>query len=77
MAKELQQLQKDPPEGIKIIVNDSDLTDIQALIEGPGILHKFQFLVKTDINDVNFTLEYLLQEAVTMELIVMPRMMKL
>ena len=77
VAKELQQLQKDPPEGIKIIVNDSDLTDIQALIEGPGILHKFQFLVKTDITDVNFTLEYLLQEAVTMELIVMPRMMKL
>ncbi len=36
VAKELQQLQKNPPEGIKIIVNDADLTDIQALIEGPG-----------------------------------------
>ncbi|XP_065065732.1 ubiquitin-conjugating enzyme E2 S-like [Rhopilema esculentum] len=36
VAKELQKLQKDPPEGIKVIVNDSDLTDIQALIEGPA-----------------------------------------
>eukprot|EP00794_Sanderia_malayensis_P009134 gene9134-10107_t len=36
VAKELQSLQKNPPEGIKILVNDADLTDIQAVIEGPA-----------------------------------------
>lgn len=35
VAKELGELQKDPPEGIKIHVNEEDLTDIQASIEGP------------------------------------------
>ena len=36
MAKELGDLQKEPPEGIKIHVNEEDLTDIQATVEGPG-----------------------------------------
>lgn len=31
----MQQLASDPPEGIKIQLNDADVTDIQALIEGP------------------------------------------
>jgi len=36
-------LVNDPPEGIKVNVNDEDITDIQAYIEGPGntILHCF------------------------------------
>jgi ubiquitin-conjugating enzyme E2 S len=36
--KELKELISTPPEGIKIIANDEDMTDIQALIDGPGIL---------------------------------------
>ena len=29
-------LAEDPPEGIKVFVNEDDITDIQATIEGPG-----------------------------------------
>ena len=36
VAKELAELVNDPPEGIKIHVNDDDITDIQASISGPG-----------------------------------------
>lgn len=36
VAKQLQALQADPPEGIKIFLNEGDLTDIQATIEGPA-----------------------------------------
>ncbi|ELU15292.1 hypothetical protein CAPTEDRAFT_152679 [Capitella teleta] len=36
VAKEIGDLQKEPPEGIKIIPNDEDLTDLQAAIEGPA-----------------------------------------
>ncbi|CAH3039794.1 unnamed protein product [Pocillopora meandrina] len=34
--KELRSLSCDPPEGIKILSNDEDITDIQATIEGPA-----------------------------------------
>lgn len=34
--KEMQQMSEAPLEGIKIQINDADVTDIQALIEGPG-----------------------------------------
>jgi ubiquitin-protein ligase len=37
IAKEVAGLTKDPPEGIKVIPNEEDITDIQANIEGPGI----------------------------------------
>lgn len=30
------QLQQEPPEGIKIFVNEEDVTNIEASIEGPG-----------------------------------------
>ena len=40
VAKELTSLSSDPPEGIKIITNDEDVTDIQATIEGPGIVFR-------------------------------------
>jgi len=36
VTKELIDLQKNPPEGIKVNVNEEDVTDIQATIEGPG-----------------------------------------
>lgn len=36
ICKELQQLISDPPEGIKVILNEEDISDIQAVIEGPG-----------------------------------------
>lgn len=36
IAKEVADLTKDPPEGIKVIPNEEDITDIQATIEGPG-----------------------------------------
>ena len=38
VAKEIGDLQKEPPEGIKILPNDEDITDLQATIEGPGEL---------------------------------------
>ena len=36
VAKELHELTSSPPEGIKIFMNDEDITNIQASIEGPG-----------------------------------------
>ena len=36
ICKELQQLITDPPEGIKVILNEEDISDIQAIIDGPG-----------------------------------------
>jgi len=36
VTKELLDLQKNPPEGIKVFMNEEDVTDIQAAIEGPG-----------------------------------------
>lgn len=36
VAKELLDLQKDPPEGVKIFMNEDDITDIQATVVGPG-----------------------------------------
>ena len=47
VAKELCELTKEPPEGIKISYNDEDITDIKASIEGPG--------------NKNYTLHFLLQ----------------
>ena len=36
LAKELKNLDDSPPEGIKVILNDEDFTNICADIEGPG-----------------------------------------
>jgi len=35
VAKELSSLQSEPPEGITVVMNEGDLTDIQASIQGP------------------------------------------
>ena len=36
IANEIKKLTVTPAEGIKLIPNECDITDIQALIEGPG-----------------------------------------
>ena len=36
VSKELADLVTDAPEGIRIITNEEDITDIQAVIDGPG-----------------------------------------
>lgn len=36
VVKEMQSLVSEPPEGIKVQINDEDVTDIQAFIEGPA-----------------------------------------
>lgn len=36
LSKEIAELISDPPEGIKVLTNEEDITDIQAYIEGPG-----------------------------------------
>lgn len=35
VAKEMAELVAQPPEGIRVILNEADVTDIQAVIEGP------------------------------------------
>ena len=37
VTKELAELEKNPPEGIRVTLNDSDITDIHAIIDGPGL----------------------------------------
>ena len=46
VAKELNSLTNDPPEGIKVFTNEEDITDIQATIEGPGLLVRCSSLLK-------------------------------
>ncbi|KOC67521.1 Ubiquitin-conjugating enzyme E2 S [Habropoda laboriosa] len=36
VAKEMSELATQPPEGIHVILNEEDVTDIQAIIEGPS-----------------------------------------
>ena len=36
VARELNSLAGSPPDGIKVHVNEEDITDIQATITGPG-----------------------------------------
>lgn len=36
IVKEMQDLVSSPPEGIKVQINEEDVTDIQAFIEGPA-----------------------------------------
>jgi hypothetical protein len=43
LAKEIAELAANPPDGIKVIVNEENITDIQALIQGPGAL-QFSFV---------------------------------
>ena len=36
VTKEVLELAESPPEGIKVFINEEDVTDIQATITGPG-----------------------------------------
>jgi len=36
LTREVSDLVTDAPEGIRIITNEEDITDIQAVIDGPG-----------------------------------------
>lgn len=36
ISKELLELSDSPPEGIKLFINEEDITDVQASIQGPG-----------------------------------------
>lgn len=38
------ELTQSPPEGIKVFLNEDDVTDIQAIIEGPGTLALYYWL---------------------------------
>ncbi len=40
---ELKDLTQNPPEGIKVIINEEDVTDVQALIDGPG---NYEFFIQ-------------------------------
>ena len=36
ISKEMLELTDSPPEGIKLYINEEDITDVQATIQGPG-----------------------------------------
>lgn len=36
ISREVLEISENPPEGIKMFLNEEDITDIQASIEGPG-----------------------------------------
>lgn len=36
VMREMMEISKNAPEGIKVQYNEADFTDIQAVIEGPG-----------------------------------------
>ena len=43
VTKEVMELAESPPEGIKVFVNEEDITDIQATITGPGMINLIQW----------------------------------
>ena len=57
VAKQLHVLQTEPPEGIKVFMNEGDLTDIQATIEGPCKTKKTFLLNNLLLNDGFFVCE--------------------
>ena len=40
VTREVVELSQNPPEGIKVFLNEEDVTDIQATLEGPGLQGK-------------------------------------
>ena len=38
LMRELADLKKNPPEGIRLQANEQDMLDLTAIIEGPGML---------------------------------------
>ena len=52
VAKELSSLQSEPPEGITVVMNEGDLTDIQASIQGPGMLFMKTYFFFNSTNSI-------------------------
>lgn len=65
VVREMQSLVSDPPEGIKVQINDEDVTDIQAFIEGPA---GKQMVVKTSENNCSQYLQELPMSVVYLRL---------
>lgn len=45
IVKEMHELQNNQLEGIKVKLNEADVTDIQAIIDGPGLCFIFYLLI--------------------------------
>lgn len=63
VSKEVKNLATEQLEGIKIVLNESNLTDIQAIIEGPGkrideIFNKKQVLARTRRKSQHFLVRH-------------------
>lgn len=39
VIKEMHDIATNSPEGIKVQINDADVTDIQAILQGPGSIY--------------------------------------
>lgn len=44
VVKELSDIYANSPEGIKVQINEADVTDIQVTLEGPGKCNLFYFI---------------------------------
>lgn len=45
LAKEIQDLQADPPQGIRVVCGDSDITEFHAFFLGPGMMTRRYLIV--------------------------------
>lgn len=39
LSKEIVTLRSDPPEGVRIVVDEEDLTSLEGWVQGPGTFH--------------------------------------
>lgn len=59
VTRELRRLAANPPSGIKLVLRDDDLTDVVALIDGPGeqfIYFSFVVMLINSNLDLGFSL---------------------
>lgn len=49
VVREMTELVKGAPEGIRVHMNDEDITDIQATITGPGIFNRLILCVRLQL----------------------------
>ena len=43
VLKEINEINSDPLDGVRLIPNEQDICDIQALIDGPGQIYDLNF----------------------------------
>ena len=60
VAKEIIALKKDPPEGVKVLYEDEDITDIQAVVEGPGTASSHSVTCLSTHENVSFLFLFLM-----------------